>query len=125
MKYTEDHEWARAAGDEAGVYRVGITDYAQQQLGDIVYVELPQVGDAVTAGAEAAVVESVKAAGDVKSPLSGVVTAVNEALVDAPEKVNDDPQGDGWFYAVRASDAAQLDALMDGDAYQKFVGDLG
>lgn len=122
MKYTEDHEWARADGD---AYRVGITDYAQRQLGDIVYVELPQVGDEVAAGAEAAVVESVKAAGDVKSPLSGTVTAVNEQLNDAPEKVNDDPEGDGWFYAVRASEPAQLDALLDADAYQKFVDELG
>ncbi|MDD9855063.1 MAG: glycine cleavage system protein GcvH, partial [Gammaproteobacteria bacterium] len=100
MKYTEDHEWARAEGD---AYRVGITDYAQQQLGDIVYVELPAVGDEVTAGAEAAVVESVKAAGDVKSPLTGVVTEVNAALADAPETVNDDPEGGGWFYQMRAT----------------------
>lgn len=121
MKYTEDHEWARADGD---AYRIGITDYAQRQLGDIVYVELPQVGDEVAAGAEAAVVESVKAAGDVKSPLSGTVTAVNEQLNDAPEKVNEDPEGDGWFYAVRASEPAQLDALLDADAYQKFVDEL-
>jgi len=122
MKYTEDHEWARAEGD---AYRVGITDYAQQQLGDIVYVELPAVGDTVTAGAEAAVVESVKAAGDVKSPLSGTVTEVNTALVDAPETVNEDPQGDGWFYAVRAAEPAELDKLMDADAYQKFIAELG
>jgi len=122
MKYTEDHEWARADGDS---YRVGITDYAQQQLGDIVYVELPAVGDTVTAGAEAAVVESVKAAGEVKSPLSGVVTEVNAALADAPEKVNEDPQGDGWFYAMRATEPKQLDALLDADAYQKLVDELG
>jgi len=124
MKYTEDHEWARADGGSDS-YRVGITDYAQQQLGDIVYVELPAVGDTVTAGAEAAVVESVKAAGEVKSPLTGVVTEVNAALADAPEKVNEDPQGDGWFYAMRATEPAQLDALLDADAYQKLVDELG
>ena len=121
MKYTEDHEWARAEGD---AYRVGITDYAQQQLGDIVYVELPAVGDEVTAGAEAAVVESVKAAGDVKSPLTGVVTEVNAALADAPETVNDDPEGGGWFYQMRATEPAQLDALLDADAYQKLIDSL-
>jgi len=124
MKYTEDHEWARADGGSDS-YRVGITDYAQQQLGDIVYVELPAVGDTVTAGAEAAVVESVKAAGEVKSPLTGVVTAVNAALADAPETVNEDPQGDGWFYAMRATEPKQLDALLDADAYQKLVDELG
>lgn len=126
MKYTEDHEWVRAEGDaDAGLYRVGITDYAQRQLGDIVYVELPTVGDIVAAGMEAAVVESVKAAGDVKSPLSGTVTEVNAALDDAPEKVNQAPESDGWFFTVRAGEPAELDALMDADAYQKLVDELG
>ena len=123
-KYTETHEWVRPLANADGVYTVGITDYAQQQLGEIVYVELPAPDAAVAAGADAAVVESVKAAGDVKSPLAGTVTAVNETLSDAPETVNSDPEGDGWFYQIRAEDATQLDALMDADSYQKFVASL-
>lgn len=123
-KYTETHEWVRPLANADGVYTVGITDYAQQQLGEIVYVELPATDAAVAAGGDAAVVESVKAAGDVKSPLAGTVTAVNETLSDAPETVNSDPEGDGWFYQIRAEDATQLDALMDADSYQKFVASL-
>lgn len=121
-KYTEDHEWVR---EQDGVYLVGITDYAQQQLGEIVYVELPETGAEVAAGEEAAVVESVKAAGEVKSPLSGTVTGINQQLADSPEKVNQDPEGDGWFYQMRAADPGQLERLMDADAYRQFVSELG
>lgn len=120
-KYTEDHEWVRQQGDE---YVVGITDYAQEQLGEIVYVELPQANAAVTRGEEAAVVESVKAAGEVKAPLSGTVLAVNEALADQPQLVNDDPQGEGWFYRMQADDTAPLAELMDADGYRKFLDSL-
>ena len=120
-KYTEDHEWVR---EEDGAHVVGITDYAQEQLGEIVYVELPEAEAAVTRGTEAAVVESVKAASDVKSPLSGTVTEANAQLADSPELVNSAPEGEGWFYKMRADDPAQLDGLMDADAYQKFVQSL-
>lgn len=121
-KYTEDHEWVR---EQDGLYLVGITDYAQQQLGEIVYVELPETGAEVVAGEEAAVVESVKAAGEVKSPLSGTVTGSNEQLADSPEKVNEDPEGDGWFYKMSADDPGQLERLMDADAYRRFVSESG
>ena len=118
IKYTEDHEWVREKGD---LHVVGITDYAQEQLGEIVYVELPAVGGAVTQGAEAAVVESVKAAGEVKSPLSGTVAEVNDKLEDTPELVNQDPEGKGWLYKIRAENPQQLDALLDTDAYRELV----
>ncbi len=118
IKYTEDHEWVREKGD---LHVVGITDYAQEQLGEIVYVELPAVGGAVTQGAEAAVVESVKAAGEVKSPLSGTVAEVNDKLEDSPELVNQDPEGKGWLYKIRAENPQQLDALLDADAYRELV----
>ena len=121
IKYTEDHEWVR---EEDGAHVVGITDYAQEQLGEIVYVELPEADAAVTQGQDAAVVESVKAASEVKSPLSGTVTEANDKLADSPELVNDEPEGGGWFYKMRADDSAQLDALMDADAYQQFVQSL-
>ena len=121
IQYTEDHEWVRADADG---YVVGITDYAQQQLGEIVYVELPEADAAVTQGQEAAVVESVKAASDVKSPLSGTVCEINGQLADAPELVNSTPEGDGWFYKMRADDPAQLKGLMDADAYQTYVQSL-
>ena len=120
-KYTEDHEWVR---EESGAFVVGITDYAQQQLGEIVYVELPDAGAVLSRGGDAAVVESVKAASDVKSPLSGTVSEANAKLDDAPETVNDSPEGDGWFYKMSADDAAELEALMDADAYAKFIASL-
>jgi glycine cleavage system H protein len=115
--YTEEHEWIRAEGDQA---TVGITDFAQSQLGDIVFVELPEAGRQVTKGGEAAVVESVKAASDVYAPVSGEVTEANQALVDDPSLVNTDPEGEGWFFRLRLSDTAQLDGLMDADAYKSF-----
>ncbi|HCX88363.1 MAG TPA: glycine cleavage system protein GcvH [Gammaproteobacteria bacterium] len=121
LKFTADHEWARLEGD---VVTVGITDYAQDQLGELVYVELPEAGIDVSAGQEIVVIESVKAAGDVKSPVTGTVIEVNQALSDEPEKVNEDPTGAGWFYRIRVSSAADLDSLMDESAYQDLVSSL-
>ncbi len=117
-KFTEDHEWATLEGDTV---TVGITNFAQEQLGDIVYVETPDVGREIDKGEECAVVESVKAAGDVKSPVSGEVTDINEALEDTPETVNASPEGDGWFYKLKLSDASEFDDLMDAAAYAEFV----
>jgi glycine cleavage system H protein len=122
LRFTKDHEWIRQDGDTAVI---GITDYAQQQLGDIVYVELPAVGTLVEAGKEAAVVESAKAASEVYAPVSGEVVAVNEAIAGDPAKVNADPQGEGWFLAVKLADPAALDGLMDEAAYAKFVAEQG
>ena len=116
--YTEEHEWIRVEGDEA---TVGITDFAQGQLGDIVFVELPESGRQVTKGGEAAVVESVKAASDVYAPVSGEVVEANSALDADPSLVNNDPQGEGWFFRLRLADPSQLDGLMDAEAYQAFV----
>ena len=115
--YTKEHEWVRVDGDEA---TVGITDFAQSQLGDVVFVELPEVGRQVRKGGEAAVVESVKAASDVYAPVSGEVTEANQALVDDSALVNSDPEGEGWFFRLRLSDTSELDGLMDPDAYQSF-----
>jgi len=117
-RYTEDHEWITVAGDVA---TVGITTYAQEQLGDVVFVELPEVGRTVSKGDEAAVVESVKAASEVYAPLDGEVVEANDALADAPGKVNEDPEGAAWFVKIRMSDASQLDALMDEAAYKAYV----
>ncbi len=117
-RYTEDHEWIEESG---GVATIGITDYAQDQLGDVVFVELPEVGQAVEKGAEACVVESVKAASEVYAPLSGEVTAVNEALVENPGLVNESPFGDGWFIKIKLADPAELAALLDEAAYRSFV----
>lgn len=117
-RYTNDHEWVRVEGDIA---TVGITDFAQQQLGEVVFVDLPDIDDAIEVGTEAAVVESVKAAGEVKSPVSGTVVEVNSVLEDAPETVNSSPLGDGWFYKVKLSDQGELDDLMSADEYLDFV----
>ncbi len=114
LKYTKTHEWARLNPD--GSVTVGITDHAQTQLGDMVFVELPELGRTVTAGEECAVVESVKAASDVYSPLAGEVTAVNEALTDEPELVNQDPYGEGWLFQLQPAEA--LDGLLDAAAYE-------
>ncbi|NBC95738.1 MAG: glycine cleavage system protein GcvH [Deinococcus-Thermus bacterium] len=119
IKYTEDHEWIRLGGD--GIAVVGITDYAQQQLGDVVFVDLPEVGSRVEKGGEAAVVESVKAASEVYAPLDGEVVETNAAIADDPSLVNTDPTGEGWFVKLKPADAAALDALMDEAAYQEFV----
>jgi glycine cleavage system H protein len=115
--YTQEHEWISVDGGEA---TVGITDFAQGQLGDIVFVELPQPGQAVTKGGEAAVVESVKAASEVYAPVSGEVTEANQALSDDPAIGNSDPEGEGWFFKLRLSDPSELDGLMDAAAYKEF-----
>jgi glycine cleavage system H protein len=121
VKFTRDHEWIRVDGDIAVI---GITDYAQTQLGDVVYVELPELGRRVAQGKEAAVVESVKAASEVYAPLSGEVVAVNDALSGEPGKVNADPQGEGWFIKLRIADPKELDGLLDESAYAAFVAGL-
>lgn len=117
-RYTRDHEWIRLDGDTA---TVGISKYAQEQLGDIVFVELPEVGKKLGKGAEAAVVESVKAASEVFAPVAGEVVETNEALADAPGAVNDDPEGEGWFLKLKVDNRADVDALMDADAYTAFL----
>ncbi|RAV68845.1 glycine cleavage system protein GcvH [Aerococcus tenax] len=118
IRFTDQHEWVRLDGDVA---TIGITDYAQEQLGDVVYVELPDVGKSVAAGDEAAVVESVKAASEVYSPVSGEVVAVNADLEGAPGGVNEDAMGKGWFVKVKLADKSEFAKLMDEDAYKSFV----
>lgn len=118
LKYTKDHEWLSLEGDVA---TVGITDYAQEQLGDVVFVELPEEGQELTAGEEAAVIESVKAAGEINAPVSGTVVAVNEVLADAPDTVNQDPIGDGWFFKVRIECDLDESEFLDEEAYKTFV----
>jgi glycine cleavage system H protein len=115
--YTREHEWVRVDGDEAVV---GITDFAQGQLGDVVFVEVPEGGRVVAKGGEAAVVESVKAASDVYSPVSGTITQGNQALVDDPALVNTDPEGEGWFFKLTLSDNHELADLMSADQYKEF-----
>ena len=117
-RYTKDHEWVRQEGDVAVI---GITDYAQQQLGDVVYVELPEIGRDVERGKEIAVVESAKAASEVYAPVSGEVVAVNDAITADPSKINADAQGEGWFIEIRLADPKELDGLMDEAAYNAFV----
>lgn len=119
LKYIETHQWVRVADD--GTATVGITDFAQEQLGDVVYIGVPDVGVTVTGGEEAGVAESVKSASDVFSPVTGEVLAVNEALEDEPEKVNEDPYGEGWLFRVKLSDPGELDGLMDAEAYAAHV----
>jgi glycine cleavage system H protein len=116
--FTKEHEWIRLEGDVA---TVGITNYAQEQLGDIVYVELPKIGKAISKGAEAAVVESVKAASEVYAPVSGEVVAINNLLEGAPGTVNEDPEGEGWFLKLKVADASELDSLMTQDQYVAFL----
>ena len=122
LRFTEDHEWVRIEDD--GVAVVGITDYAQEQLGELVFVELPEVGAELDQGEEGAVIESVKAAGELKLPIGGTVTEVNESLVDEPGQVNADPTGDGWFFRLRVKDASELDGLMDEAAYGAWLESL-
>lgn len=119
LKYTKSHEWVRREGD--GTVTVGITDHAQELLGDMVYVELPEPGRELKAGEECAVVESVKAASDVYSPVAGEVVAVNEALGDSPELVNKAPYGEGWMLRIKPIEASDVDALLDADGYQAQV----
>jgi glycine cleavage system H protein len=121
VKFTQEHEWVLVEGDVA---TIGISDYAQGQLGDVVFVELPEVGRALAKGEEAAVIESVKAASEVYAPLTGEVVAVNDALDDAPATVNEDAMGDGWFIKLKLSDAGELDELMDEAAYKTFIDGL-
>jgi glycine cleavage system H protein len=120
-RYTKDHEWIRLDGDVA---TVGITEHAQEQLGDIVYVELPEIGRKVDKGGEAAVVESVKAASDVYAPVSGEVVAVNQSLDGAPGAVNEDAEGKGWFFRLKLVNAGELDALMSAEQYKDYLSTL-
>jgi glycine cleavage system H protein len=117
-RYTREHEWIRLEGDTA---TVGISDYAQEQLGDIVFVELPSVGKTLAKGDEAAVVESVKAASEIFAPVAGEVIAVNEALADAPGTVNEHPEGAGWFLKIKVTNKTDFESLMDGEAYRAFL----
>ena len=119
IRFTKDHEWVRAEAD--GACTVGITDFAQEQLGDVVYVELPAIGKHFGQGEDACVIESVKAAAELKQPLSGEVLAVNGALAEHPELVNSDPYGAGWFIKIKPSAPAELAALMDEAAYQRYL----
>ncbi len=118
LKYTQQHEWARS---EDGSAAVGLSDYAQDKLGEIVFVELPDVGAEVEAGKSAAVIESVKAVADLYAPVSGKVTEVNEALLDQPEVINQDPYGEGWVFKVEVKEESQLEKLMDKAAYEEFI----
>lgn len=121
LKYAATHEWARL--EEDGTVTVGISDHAQSALGDVVYIEAPEIGLTVGAQEEAGVVESVKAASDIYAPVGGTVCVVNEALIDAPETVNQDPYGDGWFFKLTPTDAADLDDLLDAEAYAEVCAD--
>jgi len=122
LKYTKEHEWLAIEGDTV---TVGITDYAQEQLGDVVFVELPEKDRQLAVGEEAAVIESVKAAGEINAPLAGTVVAVNETLNDAPETVNSDPTGAGWFFKLQVSGAIDDSAWLDAEQYQAFLDAAG
>lgn len=119
MKYTEEHEWLRVEDD---LIVVGISEHAAEQLGDIVFVELPEVGTEVAKDDEVVVIESVKAASDILAPIDGEIVEVNERLTSEPSKVNEDAIGDGWFFKIKPSDPSQMDEMMDEAAYQKFIG---
>ena len=119
MKFTEEHEWLRVEGDEVVV---GITAHAAEQLGDVVFIELPEEGDTVSKDDEIVVIESVKAASDILAPLDGEITEVNDVLVGEPGKVNEDPEGEAWFFKMKIEDMSALDDMMDEAAYKKFIG---
>ncbi len=119
MKFTEEHEWLR---EEDGLIVVGITEHASEQLGDVVFVELPEVGAEVTKDEEICVIESVKAASDILAPLDGEIVEVNDAIVNDPGKVNEDPMGDAWFFKIKPSDLSPMDDYMDEAGYQDFIG---
>lgn len=119
MKYTEDHEWLRVEGDAVVV---GITEHASEALGDVVFVELPEVGRRVSVGDEICVIESVKAASDIRAPLDGEIVAINPEIVDNPGMVNEDPLGKAWFFKMKVADPAKLDAMMDEAAYKELIG---
>lgn len=118
LRYSSDHEWARL---EDGKVRVGITDYAQDALGDVVYVEVPEVGTTADRGGKVSEVESTKSVSDIYSPIAGTIVAVNDELNDAPERLNDDPYGEGWIFVIEPADATELDELLGVDAYRKLV----
>ena len=119
MKFTEEHEWLRVEGD---LVVVGITEHAAEQLGDVVFVDLPEVGTSVTKDGEIVVIESVKAASDILAPLDGEIVEVNEALADEPGKVNEDPMGDAWFFKIKPEDMSQMDDYLDEAAYKALIG---
>ncbi|RUO47327.1 glycine cleavage system protein H [Pseudidiomarina aquimaris] len=119
LKYASTHEWVRNEGD--GVFTVGISEHAQDLLGDMVFVELPEVGDTVAAGDDVAVAESVKAASDIYAPIGGEIIAINEDLEDAPETVNSDPYGDGWLFKIKADDPSEVEGLLDAEGYQAVI----
>ena len=119
LRYASTHEWVRPEGD--GVFTVGITEHAQELLGDMVFVELPEVGSAVSAGDDVAVAESVKAASDVYAPIGGEIVAVNEELEDSPEQVNSDAFGDGWMFKIKADDPSEVDGLLDAEGYENSI----
>lgn len=121
LRYASTHEWVRPEGD--GVYTIGITEHAQELLGDMVFVELPDVGDSVSAGDDVAVAESVKAASDVYSPIGGEVVEINEELEDSPELVNSDAFGDGWLFKVKAEDESEIEGLLDAEGYTNAIED--
>ncbi|WP_413110987.1 glycine cleavage system protein GcvH [Thaumasiovibrio sp. DFM-14] len=121
LKFTNSHEWVRSEGD--GVYTVGISDHAQAMLGDMVFIDLPDIEDSFDAGDDSAVAESVKAASDIYAPLGGEVVAINEELEGSPDLVNSDPYGDGWLYQIRASDENELADLLDAESYQELIAD--
>ena len=124
MKYTEDHEWVRLAKDgDSDIATIGISAHAAEQLGDVVFVELPDIDAEFDKGDDVAVVESVKAASEIYAPISGTITAVNGTLEDAPETVNAAPEAGGWFFKMKITDASELDGMMDADAYKKFLED--
>ncbi len=118
LKFTEDHEWLKKEGD---IVTVGITEHAAEQLGDLVFVELPTAGATFAKGDEAATVESVKAASEIYAPVAGEITEVNQAIADDPSVVNSDPMGGGWFFKIKPSDAGEFDGLMDEDAYKALI----
>lgn len=119
MKYTEEHEWLVTEGD---IVTVGITKHAAEQLGDVVFVELPEVGTEITKDEEVVVIESVKAASDILAPLDGEIVEINEAIVDAPSKVNEDPEGEAWFFKLKPSDLSPMEDYMDEAGYKEFIG---
>lgn len=121
IRYTQEHEWLL---EDDGQVTVGITDFAQAQLGDLVYIQLPEIAKAIAKGQEAAIIESVKAASEIKMPVTGVIIEVNTILNDEPGKVNEDPMGAGWFFKLKMNDPGELDGLMDESAYAAFVKDM-
>jgi glycine cleavage system H protein len=121
IRYTQEHEWLL---EDDGLVTVGITDFAQAQLGDLVYIQLPEIAKAIAKGEEAAIIESVKAASEIKMPVTGVIIEVNTILNDEPEKVNEDPMGTGWFFKLKMNDLGELDVFMDESAYAAFVKDM-